>query len=90
MNIEVISNPSEITLSELDVNNWPIWEKEISSFPWTYDAKEVCYILEGEVTVTPADGESVLIKAGDLVTFPQGMSCHWDITQDIRKHYQFL
>lgn len=90
MEIEVISNPPQSKLDEMDIPNWPIWEKEESSFPWTYDMKEVCYILEGEVTVTPNGGEPVTIKAGDLVTFPNGMSCHWDISQAIRKHYQFL
>jgi uncharacterized cupin superfamily protein len=89
MNIEVITNPSQSQLDEMGVSGWPIWEKEVSSFPWTYDMKEVCYILEGEVTVTPNGGEPIHIKAGDLVTFPNGMSCHWDISEDIRKHYQF-
>jgi len=90
MYIEVVSNPSQAVLNEIDVSNWSIWEKEASSFPWTYDMKEECYILEGEVTVTPSGGEPVQIKAGDFVTFPAGMSCHWDITKDIRKHYQFV
>lgn len=90
MNIEIISNPTQAQLDELDVTSWPIWEKEASSFPWTYDMKEVCFILEGKVVVTPNGGEPVLIKAGDLVTFPNGMSCHWDISEDIKKHYQFL
>ena len=89
MFIEVISNPDQSVLDELSISNWAIWEKESSSFPWTYELNEICYILEGEVTVTPEDGNPVLIKAGDLVTFPQGMSCHWDISEDIRKHYQF-
>ncbi|WP_321323653.1 cupin domain-containing protein [Thiomicrorhabdus sp.] len=90
MNIEIISQPSEQQLAELGVLDWPIWEKEASSFPWTYDMKEVCYILQGLVTVTPEQGDAVTIKAGDLVTFPRGMVCHWDIAEDIRKHYQFM
>ncbi|MDX1353172.1 MAG: cupin domain-containing protein [Thiomicrorhabdus sp.] len=89
MKIEVHHNPSQEQLQQLDVYNWPIWEKEASSFPWTYDMQETCYILQGKVTVTPQDGEAVTIQAGDLVTFPQGMSCHWNISEDIRKHYQF-
>ena len=89
MEIQIIHNPEQSELDRLDVSSWPIWEKEASSFPWTYDMNEVCYILEGEVTVTPENGEAVKIKAGNLVTFPAGMSCHWDISQDIRKHYQF-
>jgi uncharacterized cupin superfamily protein len=90
MEISIKSNPSESLLNELEVSIWPIWEKEASSFPWTYDMKEECYILEGEVTVTPNGGEAVQIKAGDFVTFPAGMSCQWQITQAIRKHYRFL
>jgi uncharacterized cupin superfamily protein len=50
---------------------------------------EVCYILDGEVTVTPEGGEPVTIRPGDLVTFPNGLSCTWKITKDIRKHYNF-
>jgi len=90
MQIEVLSNPSESFLKEMEVNSWSIWEKEVSEFPWTYDMKEICYILEGEVLVTPKEGEAVKIQAGDFVTFPKGMSCDWNIIQDIRKHYQFL
>lgn len=89
MQIEVIHNPDQATIESYGCESWPIWEKEVSQFPWSYDAKEVCLILEGAVTVTPDGGEPVLIQAGDLVTFPQGMSCEWNITQPIRKHYTF-
>lgn len=87
--INVQSAPSEQELVELEVFDWPIWEKEVSNFPWSYDIQETCYILEGEVTVTPENGEPVLIKAGDLVTFEAGLNCTWEIHQPIRKHYQF-
>jgi uncharacterized cupin superfamily protein len=87
--INVQSAPSEQKLVELEVFDWPIWEKEVSSFPWSYDIQETCYILEGEVTVTPENGEPVLIKAGDLVTFEAGLNCTWEVHQPIRKHYQF-
>ena len=76
-------------LDAMDVDAWPIWTKEVSTFPWTYDQTEVCYILEGEVIVTPVGGEPVSIEAGDLVTFPAGMSCTWEIKEAIRKHYLF-
>lgn len=89
MQIKLIRNPDEATLNELGVASWPIWEKEVSTFPWTYDANETCYILEGRVIVTPDGGEPVDIQAGDLVTFPAGMSCTWEILEPIRKHYHF-
>ena len=59
------------------------------AFPWTYDEQETCYVLEGEVVVTPDGGAPVTVKAGDLATFPAGMSCIWDVRVLIRKHYQF-
>jgi uncharacterized cupin superfamily protein len=89
MKILVERNPSEQVLDDMGVRDWPIWTKEISEFPWSYDASETCYVLEGHVVVTPKDGEPVEIQAGDLVTFPRGMACSWKITQPIKKHYRF-
>jgi uncharacterized cupin superfamily protein len=87
--ITVEHNPSQAKLDAMGVDNWPIWTKEVSEFPWTYDSNETCYILEGEVTVTPDGGEPVKVGEGDLVTFPAGMSCRWNIGSPIKKHYKF-
>jgi uncharacterized protein len=87
--IIVEHHPNVARLKELGVSSWPTWSKEVSVFPWTYSEQEVAYILEGEVTVTPKDGEPVSFEAGDLVTFPAGMSCTWEIKKPLRKHYQF-
>jgi len=70
------------------VKNWPIWEKEPSDFPWHYDETEVCYILEGRVIVT-SDNERAEFGQGDLVTFPRGLDCRWQVLEKIRKHYNF-
>lgn len=79
----------EARLVELGVRDWGIWHKEPSSFPWQYDANETCYFIEGEVVVTPEDGEPVRIGKGDLVVFPQGMRCHWEILSEVKKYYNF-
>jgi uncharacterized cupin superfamily protein len=91
MNAVIIkqSNPDTELLEKLGVFAWPIWSKEVSTFPWTYDSEETCYLLEGEVVVIPREGEPIHLKAGDLVTFPAGMSCTWQIRQAVRKHYVF-
>ena len=89
MEIKVVHQPNLEHLNELDVFNWPIWEKEISQFSWTYDDQEICYFLEGNVVVTPNGGQAVKMGKGDLVTFPAGMSCTWEITSDVKKHYCF-
>ncbi len=68
---------------------WPIWEKEESIFPWTYDANETCYFLDGDVVVTPDGGEPMQMGKGDRVSFPAGMSCTWEIRSAVRKYYRF-
>ncbi|MFH1019534.1 MAG: cupin domain-containing protein, partial [Pseudomonadota bacterium] len=62
--IQVEHNPEELRLKALGAKTWPIWTCEVSEFPWTYDSKETCFILEGEVVVTPDGGKDVTIKAG--------------------------
>lgn len=87
--IKIERNVSENRLKDLKVFSWPIWTKEVSEFPWTYDDAETCYFLEGDVIVTPENGEPVSMGKGDLVTFPAGMSCSWNIRVSVRKHYCF-
>ena len=87
--IRVEKNPTRQRLEQLGVFEWGIWSKEISVFPWTYDCNETCYFLAGEVVVTPEGGEPVAMGEGDLVTFPAGMKCVWEIKSAIRKHYNF-
>jgi uncharacterized cupin superfamily protein len=87
--IVIESNPSDADLKALGVFAWPIWTKATSTFPWTYDEAETCYLLAGDVIVTPDGGTPVQIRTGDLVTFPAGMSCMWEIRQAVKKHYRF-
>ena len=84
-----IERPGNDKLKELGVSSWPIWEKEVSKFDWHYDDKETCYLLEGKVRVSTKDGKSVNFSAGDLVVFPKGLSCVWDIREAVKKHYKF-
>jgi hypothetical protein len=84
-----VEKPSEVTLQKLNVRSWPIWTKEASEFPWEYDEPETCYILEGDVVVTPENGNPVSFGEGDLVNFPQGLKCTWRIKKAVRKHYRF-
>lgn len=83
-----VEKPSAEKLAALGVTQWPTWSKEVSQFPWSFGTQEIAYILEGEVTVTPQNGEPVSFAAGDLVTFPAGLSCTWHVKKALRKHYQ--
>ena len=84
-----VEKPSEEKLRELNVRSWPIWTKEISEFPWEYDETETCYLLEGDVEVTPVSGKPVKFGKGDLVVFSSGLKCTWKIISPVKKHYKF-
>ena len=86
----IVSRPTRGELDARGVWDWPVWEKPVSCFSWSYTSDEVCYIIAGEATVTPDDARApVTIRAGDLVILPVGLTCIWDITADLRKHYNF-
>lgn len=80
---------------EAEMKACPTWSCDASVFDWYYEEPETCLLLAGEVTVTTAGGDPIHFGAGDLVTFPQGMKCTWDVkcTRDVRvpvrKHFRF-
>ena len=83
-----IEKPSEEKLSSLNIKTWGTWTCDISEFDWHYDDEEMCYIYEGDITVT-TDIETVKIGPGDFVTFPKGLSCKWNVIKPVRKVYKF-
>ncbi|MBF0345008.1 MAG: cupin domain-containing protein [Nitrospirae bacterium] len=84
-----LNKPTDKELSDMGVTRWPIWEKEVSTFDWSYDSTEMCYLLAGKVAVKTADGKIVEFGKGDFVTFPEGLSCTWEVKEPVRKHYKF-
>lgn len=69
--------------------SWGEWSKEPSEFPWYYDDKETCLILEGEAEVWDNNGNRIRFRAGDMVEFDQGLACTWRINKLIRKKFIF-
>jgi uncharacterized cupin superfamily protein len=76
-------------LKKMGVFSWPIWTKEVSSFPWCHDCVEECYFLEGEVSLQTQEGKTISFGQGDFVTFPKGLSCTWNVVKPVKKHYNF-
>ena len=87
LGIDVRHDPDREELERLGVFLWDVWTKDVSTFPWTYDSEETCYFLEGDVLVTPEGGEPVHMGRGDLVTFPAGLDCTWEVRTPVRKHF---
>ena len=83
-----IEKATEEKLKALGVDRWTPWECEPSTFDWEYSTNETAYILDGKVIVKTPDG-SVEIGKGDIVTFPKGLKCTWEVKEKIRKVYTF-
>ena len=79
--------PTDKEINQTD--SWGTWSKEESEFPWSYDDKETCYILEGKAEVFSENGDSIQFSKGDMVSFEKGLKCTWKISEAIRKRYMF-
>ena len=75
------------------VKKWGTWGCGVSKFDWQYSGTETAYIIKGKVVVTPtgewSDCKPMECKAGDMCVFPDGMTCVWDVSEAIEKHYSF-
>ncbi|KAM7496162.1 hypothetical protein LguiA_020576 [Lonicera macranthoides] len=94
LKIIVQSNPSESQLNELGIKSWPKWGCSPGKYQLKFDARETCYLLRGKVKVypknsSPESDDVVEFGAGDLVILPQGLSCTWDVSVAVDKHYTF-
>ena len=83
-----VRKPTKEEVDRIKSEHWGIWTKEVSEFTWSYDERETCLIIEGEVTVT-FEGGSAKFGKGDFVVFPEGLECTWKITKPVRKYYKF-
>ncbi len=84
-----VTRPTEEELNGLGISSWSPWECEQSVFDWQYDQEEWCYLFEGRVMVKTEAGDEVEIKKGDLVKFPKGLKCSWNVDDRVRKVYLF-
>jgi len=82
----IVKEPTDTEKAEL--MQQPTWTCGVSEFDWYYDSEETCLLITGEITVTYNSG-NVSFSAGDMVTFPRGLSCVWKVTQPVKKHYIF-
>ena len=85
--VKIEKNPSKERLSGLKIESWPTWSCDVSEFDWEYDDKEACYFLEGKVIVKTTLQE-VEINKGDLVFFPKGLKCSWNVVKPVKKYYK--
>lgn len=55
-----------------------------------FPTHEFVRMLEGEVTITEADGTAQTFRSGDCFFVPKGTVCSWEIKDRVKKHYAIL
>ena len=88
MKVLITSPCSGSVIIQYEIKSCPIWEYEPSKFRRNYDDNEICLIVDGQAKISTQNGDIYVIKAGDLVEFPAGLNCEWEVTKSINKHYR--
>lgn len=75
-------------LGNFDVGLWDtqVLNTKLEPFPY----HEMAQVLEGEVTLTEADGTRHHFTAGDVFFIPAGTPCIWHVPKYLRKFYAAL
>jgi len=82
----VVLHLSEEEKKNLGIFSWPIKTIKSSIFAYHHETREECYLLEGELEMTTADGKKTRIGTGDYVVVPKGLTCICNIKKPVRKH----
>jgi Predicted enzyme of the cupin superfamily len=88
---EIIVTPmsKQEAIKKYNIDSWGTWSSPVKTFDWSYPESETCYIFEGKAIIH-ADNIDVEINAGDLVVFPSGLNCVWEVIIPINKAYNFI
>ncbi|MCP4336158.1 MAG: DUF861 domain-containing protein [Gammaproteobacteria bacterium] len=62
------------------------FDSKMRPFPW----HEMVQLLEGQVTITEADGSEQQFEAGDAFFIPMGTVCKWQTSGYVKKFYSIL
>jgi uncharacterized protein len=68
-----------------DASCTAVWDCTAGEFRWYFHWDETVFILEGDVRVTSASGNVVILKAGDIAYFRAGTWSTWKIDRYVRK-----
>ncbi|NKN32280.1 cupin domain-containing protein [Marichromatium bheemlicum] len=79
--------PTPAKLEVMGVEHWPTSRRAPSTFPCHYRQQETCYIVRGRLRVTPRGGTPHEFGRGDLIRFPAGLACTWEVIEAVEKHY---
>lgn len=63
------------------------WEATVGTYHVTYTSFEFVHLMEGKIVITPDDGESFTVKAGDAFVVEKDFKGTWKIEEKVYKHF---
>ncbi|MFH1007648.1 MAG: cupin domain-containing protein [Candidatus Latescibacterota bacterium] len=64
-----------------------VWDCTAGRFNWEFTCDEFVMILDGEVTITPENGDAFTLRTGDLCYFPAGLKTLWQVDRYVKKTF---
>jgi uncharacterized protein len=75
----------QLTASADGLVSTHLWDCTAGRFHWYFGVDEIVHILDGEVHVTGDDGQTVVLKVGDIGHFPLHSHSVWHVPAYVRK-----
>lgn len=82
---EPIARSVLLTASDDGLVSTYLWDCTAGRFHWPFGVDEIVHILDGEVHVTGDDGETVVLRPGDVAYFPLHSRTIWHVPEYVRK-----
>jgi uncharacterized cupin superfamily protein len=64
-----------------------LWRSDPTRFDYVFPGDETFEVLEGEVTIDIAGGESVTLQKGEIASFAKGTESVWNLGTPFKKFF---
>ena len=64
-----------------------LWRCEPMTFEYEFPGDEIFHILQGNLLIELANGESINVQEGDIISFNKGTKSTWTIQSSFKKFF---
>ena len=64
-----------------------LWRCEPMTFDYEFPGDEIFHIIEGSLSIQLADGDTINVTAGDIISFDKGVKSTWTINNSFKKFF---
>ncbi|MFK8027137.1 MAG: cupin domain-containing protein [Gammaproteobacteria bacterium] len=64
-----------------------LWRCEPMTFDYEFPGDEIFHIIEGSLSIQLADGDTINVTAGDIISFDKGVKSTWTINSSFKKFF---